>query len=208
MAGSETDISVSSQALVRLGDNPISSFTETFGAVTCSNVYPYVKRRVLVAYPWRVSMFKSPLLNQIAGSPNSEYKYAYQLPPDLYHGPRKVWNSPSGDTSSKTPFLDFDIIQNQLLTDATYIKIDYQKDVAENDMPHHLVEMMVRALMAEIAFTVTDQQNAADAAMSSAWGNPSEAGKGGYFREAARLDSAIRPASRVTTFPLTAVRSS
>jgi len=207
MAGSETDISVSSQALVRLGDNPISSFTETFGAKTCANVYPFVKRRVLVAYPWRISMVKSPILNQVLGSPNSEYKYAYQLPPDLYHGPRRVWNSPAGDTGSKTGFLDFDIYQNQLLSDATYIKIDYQVDVAERDMPHHLLEMMVKALMAEIAFSVTDQQNSATDAKISAWGNPSEAGKGGYFREATRLDSGIRPASRVTNFPLTAVRA-
>ena len=68
MAGSETDISISSQALPRLGDSPISSFNETFGAVTCGNVYPFVKRRVLVAYPWRVTMVKSQLLNKIVGS--------------------------------------------------------------------------------------------------------------------------------------------
>ena len=208
MAGSETDISLSSQALVRLGDEPISSFTETFGAVTCSNVYPFVKRRVLVAYPWRVSMVKSPILNKIVGSPNSEYKNAFQLPPDLYHGPRTVWNSQAGDTSSKSPYKGFEIFQNQLLTDETFIKIDYQVDVSERDMPHYLVEMVVKALIAEIAFAVTDQQNTKDEAMASAWGTVQDSGKGGYFREASRLDSQSRPPSRIKSFPLTAVRNS
>jgi len=208
MAGSETDISISSQALTRLGDNPISSFNETFGAVTCGNVYPFVKRRVLVAYPWRVTMVKSPLLNLIVGSPNSEYKNAFQLPPDMYHGPRTVWNSPAEDTSTKTPYKDYEIFQNQLMTDVDYIKVDYQVDVAEKDMPHYLIEMMVKALMAEVALSVTDQQNVKDEALVSAWGLPSENGRGGYFREATRLDAQARPPSRVKSFPLTAVRGS
>ena len=206
MAGSATDISISSQALTRVGDSPISSFNETFGAVTCGNVYPFVKRRVLVAYPWRVTMVKSQLLNKIVGSPNSEYKYAFQLPPDLYHGPRTTWNSTAADTSTKTPFTDYEIFQNQLMTDVDHIKIDYQVDVAEKDMPHYLIEMMVKALMAEVALSVTDQQNIKDEALVSAWGLPSENGRGGYFREATRIDAQMRPPSRVKSFPLTAVR--
>ena len=206
MAGSETDISISSQALTRLGDSPISSFNETFGAVTCGNVYPFVKRRVLVAYPWRVTMVKSPLLNLIVGSPNSEYKNAFQLPPDMYNGPRTVWNSPAADTSNKTPYKDYEIFQNQLLTDVDYIKVDYQVDVAENDMPYHLLEMMVKALMAEVALSVTDQQNVKDEALISAWGMPSENGRGGYFRSASNADGRGKPSYAIHEFPLTDVR--
>ena len=151
-------------------------------------------------------MVKSQLLNKIVGSPNSEYKYAFQLPPDLYHGPRTAWNSTAADTSTKTPFTDYEIFQNQLMTDVDHIKIDYQVDVAEKDMPHYLIEMMVKALMAEVALSVTDQQNIKDEALVSAWGLPSENGRGGYFREATRIDAQMRPPSRVKSFPLTAVR--
>ena len=153
-------------------------------------------------------MVKSQLLNKIVGSPNSEYKYAFQLPPDLYHGPRTTWNSTASDTSTKTPFTEFERFQNQLLADVDHIKIDYQVNVAEKDMPHYLIEMMVRALMAEVALSVTDQQNVKDEALASAWGLPSENNSGGYFREASRIDSMVRPPSRVKSFPLTEVRNS
>nr|AKH47347.1 conserved hypothetical protein [uncultured marine virus] len=211
MAGSETPISVSSQALVRLGDKPISAYAETFGGITCQNVYPFIRRRILVAYPWRITMVKSKLLNQVGGvggTPNSEYNNAYQLPAQMFHGPRTVFNSTASDTSNKNPFKDYEIFQDQLLTDATYIKIDYQIDVDEKDMPHFLIEMLVLALKAAIAFTVTDQQNVKDESMIEAYGNPGENGRGGYFREATRLDAQTRPPSRVKSFPLTAVRGS
>lgn len=204
----ETDISVSSQALVRLGDVSISAFDETFGGEQCGVIFPFVKEKVLISYPWRVTMIKSKILNQVAAEPNSEYRHAYTLPPDLLFGPRTVWDSPPESVGDKTPFKNFEIFGKQLLTDATFIKVDYQVDVDTDKLPSHIIELLVLSLKAEVAFVVTDQQNTADAARAEAWGTPQERMRGGYFAVASRIDAQTRPPSRQKTFPLTAVRQS
>lgn len=204
----ETDISVSSQALVRLGDVSISAFNETFGGEQCGLIFPFVKEKVLSSYPWRVTMVKSKILTKVAAAPNSEYRNAFTLPPDLLFGPRTVWDSSEGDVGTKTPHLNFEIFGKQLLSDSVFIKIDYQVDVDTDKLPAHIIELYVLALKAEIAFVVTDQQNTADAARAEAWGTPQERMRGGYFAVAARIDAQTRPPSRIKRFPLTAVRQS
>ena len=204
----ESDISICSQALVRLGDDAISAFDETFGGQICGKVYPFVRRRVLISYPWRVTLIKSKQLNKLTQEPNSEWRNAYQLPPDLFFGPRTVWNSSPGENSNKSPHQRFEIFEKTLLADIENVKIDYQIDVKEENMPIHMVEMMVLAIRAEIAFAVTDQQNTTDNALIVAFGSATDLGRGGYFREATRLDAQTRPPSRQRNFPLTAVRGS
>ena len=201
-----SDVGICSKALLRLGDSAISSFSEGSTGPLCAEIFPELKLRVLTSYPWRFNTLKSELLTRTLIEPPSQYKYAYQLPPDMLNDlPRTVWNSPFNQGRS-SQFTDFDIFEDKLLTSAEQILIDYQIDQVPDVFPNHVTNLTIYAMMAEIALAVTDQQNTADAAEIRAWGSPQERGKGGYFREAARLDSQGHPSQAIKNFPLTAVR--
>jgi len=169
-------------------------------ALTCT---PQVSLRVQAAAPWRFNTIKSQLLARTLTEPPSQYKYVYQLPPDMLNGlPRTVWNSPFNQGRS-SQFTDFNIFENKLLTSTEQILIDYQIGKVTDNFPIHVTELAIQATMAVIAFAVTDQQNTADTSLISAWGKD---GKGGYFREAQRIDSQGHPSQKIINYPLTLVR--
>lgn len=199
-----SDVSVFSQALVRLGDNPISSFDELGPGL--ADLYPQIKANVETSHPWRFNTLKSQLLARTLTEPPTQYKYAYQLPSDMLTGlPRTVWNSPFNQGRS-SQFTDFNIFEDKLLTSAEQILMDYQVVKVTDSFPHHVTELTIRAVMAVIAFAVTDQQNTMDAAQISAWGKPEDEGKGGYSKVARRIDSQGHPSQAILNYPLTAVR--
>jgi len=199
-----SDVSVFSQALVRLGDNPISSFDELPPGF--ADLYPQIKANVETSHPWRFNTLKSQLLARTLTEPPTQYKFGYQLPPDMLSGlPRTVWNSPFNQGRSNQ-FTGFNIFEDKLLTSAEQILIDYQVPKVTDNFPVHVTELTIRAVMAVIAFAVTDQQNTTDAAQLSAWGKPEEEGKGGYSRMARRIDSQGHPSQAILNYPLTAVR--
>jgi len=201
-----SDVGICSKALLRLGDAAISSFSEGSTGPLCAEVFPELKLRILTSYPWRFNTIKSEQLNRTLSAPPTQYKYVYELPTDMLNNlPRTVWNSPFNQGRSST-FTDFDIFENKLLTSAEQVLIDYQIDKVADIFPVHITNLTIYAMMAEIALPVTDQQNTAEAAQIRAWGVPQERGKGGYFREAARIDSQGHPSQAIKNYPLTAVR--
>jgi len=201
-----TDVQICSKALVRLADDPISSFTDRSTGPLCKEIFPEVKLRVLTSAPWRFNTIKSELLNRSTASPPSQFKYIYELPTDMLTDlPRTVWNSPFNQGRS-SQFTDFDIFEDGLYTSAEQILIDYPIDKEPETFPPHVTLLTIYAMAAEIALPVTDQQNTADAWDKKAWGLPEERGKGGYFRTAQRIDSQGHPSQGIKNFPLTAVR--
>ncbi|MCK4784666.1 MAG: hypothetical protein KAV87_13010 [Desulfobacteraceae bacterium] len=196
-----TDVSVFSQALVRLGDNPVSGLSELSPGF--ADLFPQVKANVETSHPWRFNTIKSQLLTRTLTQPPSQYKYVYQLPPDMLNGqPRTVWNSPFNQGRS-SQFTNFNIFEDKLLTSAEQVLIDYQVPKVVDVFPIHVTELMIRALMAVIALPVTDQQNTADSALIAAWGKD---GNGGYSREARRIDSQGHPPQGIKNYPLVTVR--
>ena len=198
-----SDVSVCSQALQRLGDAAISAFTEGSTGPLCANLYPQVSQRIQTAHPWRFNTIKSQLLARTLVEPPTQYKFEYQLPPDMLNRlPRTVWDSPFNQGRS-TQFTDFNIFEDKLLTNTEQILIDYQIEKVTDNFPVHVTELAIQAMMAVLALPVTDQQNTANTALLAAWGKD---GKGGYFREAARIDSQGHPSQRILNYPLVAVR--
>jgi len=201
-----SDVAICSKALLRLGDKAISSFSEGSSGPLCKEIFPELKLRILTSHPWRFNTIKSKLLNRTLIEPPSQYKYAYQLPPDMISSlPRTVWDSGFNQGRS-AQFTGFNIFQDKLLTSAEKILIDYQIDVVADSFPIHVTNLTIYAMMAEIALPVTDQQTTATAAQIRAWGTPEERGKGGYFREAARIDSQGHPSQSIKNYPLVTVR--
>jgi hypothetical protein len=203
MAG-ETDVSICSQALIRLGENTISSLSdESERATICANVWPNLKRSILARYPWKRTMRKR-LLNRVTAAPTNEYSYAYTLPPDrLQDVPFEVWDN---DTATAATIRDFKIFDGQLLTDAAKVCVDYQVEISEGDFSPHLVELSILALCAEVAIPITDKTTMSDYFRQRAWGTPSEAGQGGYYRIARQVDAAGEPPNVVDEYDLVTSR--
>lgn len=201
-----SEVQICSAALVRLGADSISSFEELSTGPLCAEIFPDVKLRVLTAAPWRIIIRKSELLTQTLIAPPTQYKFQYNLPSDMLTGlPRTVWNS-TFNSGRGTQYTDFDIFGKLLLTNSEQILIDYVRDIDPELLPPHINLLMIYATAAEIALAVTDQQNTADTWFKVAWGTPEERGKGGYFKEAQRIDSQGHPSQAIKNYPLTAVR--
>lgn len=76
-------VSLCSSALMKLGDNPITSLTDnSHRARACNQLFDSTRKAVLRDHPWRDSM-KRAQLAQLTEPPAWEFTYAYQLPNDF-----------------------------------------------------------------------------------------------------------------------------
>lgn len=76
-------VSLCSSALMKLGDNPITSLTDaSHRARVCNQHFDTTRKAVLRDHTWRDSM-KRAQLAQLTEPPAWEYTYSYQLPHDF-----------------------------------------------------------------------------------------------------------------------------
>lgn len=78
-----TDVSICSNALLMLGDNPISSFSSDEGdkARLASNTWPTARDYVLRRHPWNCAI-KRVVLSPDTAPPAFDFTYQFQLPDD------------------------------------------------------------------------------------------------------------------------------
>ncbi len=77
-----SEVSICSNALQRLGANPISSFQENSKfAPVCANVWPTVRNALLRAHPWNCAV-KRVILAPLSSPPAFDYAYQFRLPTD------------------------------------------------------------------------------------------------------------------------------
>jgi hypothetical protein len=146
-----SSIDIVSNALLLLGDEPISSFTEPgAGAQAANNLYPLTKEMVLSYRPWSFAL-KDQSLSQLSQPPDSKtgYKYAYQMPTDLI----RVWEV--------MPHSNYDIVGSHLYSNEPSLLMRYVYDVAESLLPAHLVKAMEYQMAAEMAVSVTEDESKA-----------------------------------------------
>ena len=205
MASGDTDVSICSQALLLLGANEITSFSDgTAPSAICNKLYPRVKSQTLGMYPWSFTLKKTQL-GQLTSTPTNVYSKEYQLPTDMFLGvPRAVYASLS--TGNLPKITDYEIQGDKLLTNETTIVIDYQQLVAESAMPSYFVQMMIYQMAWHLAEPVTDQTTKSDYWKTVALGTPSENMRGGYFRHAINIDGAGQSKTVIADYLLTEVR--
>lgn len=175
-----TDVSLCSNALLRLGAKAISSFTDgTPRATLCSGIYPTVKNDILSRYDWNFTKTKAQL-SRLTEAPLNVWSYKFTLPGDrLTDGPMAVYNS---SAVGALPIKDFEIFSDGLYADDTEIYIDYTKDsTSESNWPVYFQNFVIAALMAELAYPITDQANLAKLLDEKAWGTVAEGRSGGLF---------------------------
>ena len=177
MAAGDSDVSICNKALLLLGAEAISSFSDgTPGAQACNTIYAEVKFSTMGMYPWSFTIAKTQLARDTV-TPQNEWTYQYLLPNDMLLGvPRAVRN------------------------------IDYQKAVSEGGMPTYFVQLLAYQMAWHLAEVITDQTQKSEYWRSVALGTPGEGLRGGYFRQAANIDAGGQTPSVVGDYLLTDVR--
>lgn len=204
MAAGDTAVSICSDALIMIGAKPISSFNDgTDEASVCDRLYPDIRDSTLVMYPWSFSTKKIGL-SRLLTAPTNVWRYAYQLPGDRLAGPRAVYDSAAVGT---TPRKDWEIQGDQLLTNLDAVFIDYQYSVPEYAMPQYFVQLMKYMVAWHIAEPITEQQEKSNKWQRVATGDPSENGRGGYFRQACQIDGQSNQMRIIDDYTLIAVRN-
>jgi len=141
-----TDIAMSSNALLLLGDNPISSFSETgAGAQVAANLYPETYRAILATYPWSFAL-KEQFLSRLTQSPDelTHYVYAFQLPADCI----RLWKVMSWN--------DYSLVGAYVYSNQRELLARYIYEVEETALPPHVVKAIEYKLAAEFAVPVTE----------------------------------------------------
>lgn len=198
-----TNIDICAQALILLGEVPISSFEDdTDAARICSNMYPTFKNSLVSMYKWRITM-KKRQLSRLTDPPLNEWDFRYQLPSDMF-ALKAVQDSLEVPAREVT---EFEIFGRELHTNEQIIVLEYQVEKDEADWPPYLVQLAKLAFAAEIAPAVTDQVNAAEVWLVRAWGLPQERMQGGFYAIAKTIDAQGAATQVIDDYSLIDVRN-
>ncbi len=138
-------IDICSNALQLVGDNPISSFTESDSAALAENLYDQFYESQLSYHPWGFAL-KQQKLNLLTEKPDTmtNYSHAFQLPTDLVF----LWNI--------QPYSSYEIIGDLLYSNSNQLLATYTHKVSESQLPSYFVTMMQYKMASEFAQTVTE----------------------------------------------------
>lgn len=200
-----TDISICSQALLKLGAKEITSFSDgTDRSKICANVYPDLRKGLLGLHDWWFCMQKTELSRETA-APENEWTYSFLLPSGLgADGPTAVFND---NAVGADPIIEFEVFAGRVYANASRIWIDYKFEAAEATWPTWFVQLAIAAVCAEIAYAITDQANVAQTWHSRAYGTPQEAGLGGLVATSMTLNAQHQSVTSVASDDLITVRN-
>jgi|TARA_E500000318_G_scaffold30267_1_gene30025 hypothetical protein len=206
MAAGDTQVSIANQALLLLGADTISNFTNgTAVGNACSIIFPKIKATTLGMYPWSFSLKKAEL-SRLSTAPTAHFLYQYALPPDMLNSvPRAVYAS--GDRGSPKINGEWEIQGETLLTDRDKIFVDYQQDVVEGKLPSYFTQLLVYMLAWNLAEPITDQTEKGAYYKQIALGTAADNNRGGYFRTAINIDGAGETPPVIAQYLLTEVRN-
>lgn len=140
-----TDIDVCSRALILIGADPITSFTDNNNeSLIAANMYEDIARSALVNTRWRFATNQS-VLNRLSAAPTGRYDAAYQLPSD--------WLMTHVVTVNDSP-IDYQTYGNKLYCDATsnqQLVLDYTYRANEIDWPSYFTVAVEYELAAMFA---------------------------------------------------------
>lgn len=148
-----TEVSICSNALRILGDDPITSLTDdTERARLCNALYQPARDSVLRSHPWNFAITRATLA-QLSTTPAYEYAYQYSLPTDPYC--LRVLSMEYQDYIFKIEHLAG--TGRVLLTDESTAKILYIAKVTDTVQFDSLfVDTLTAKIALELSFPVTN----------------------------------------------------
>jgi hypothetical protein len=144
-----SDIDIASNALILIGDNPISSFTEPgAGATAAANLYSDTYKQLLSEHPWTFAL-KEQKLSRLSQQPDAltNWKYAFQNPTDLI----RYW--------AIFPHSNYAMVGSLTYSNQTELLARYVYKVAESQLPPHFQKALEYKLAADFALLVTEDVN-------------------------------------------------
>lgn len=143
MAGTTSEIKLASNALILLGHQPISSFTEaTAGAQVASNLFEDSYRSYLSIHRWRFAS-KQCDLSRLSAKPNNTYQYQHQLPIDMVYLIRTV------------PASDFEVYGDKLYSNQPAVTVEYVQNIDASSVPSYWAKSFESYLASQFAIPIT-----------------------------------------------------
>jgi hypothetical protein len=178
-------ISICSNALILLGDKPISNFDESgAGALAAANLYESSYLNILSMHRWRFAT-KKATLSRLTTKPKNQWQYQYQLPIDLV-APITTY-----------PVTDYELYADKLYSNNNSCELDYVYRVDESQLPAFFIKTMEFYMAMQFAIPVTgNSQRMAE--MQNLFSQ--------QLKNAKNVDSTIRPNAGIYDSPLTEIR--
>ena len=147
-------VSICSNALLMLGDQPIASLTEaTDRARLCSNLWPQVRDYLLRKHPWSCTRASTTLAAETT-TYGIDWDYSYVLPGDCM---RVLQVGLRGER------IDFEIQGRRVLTDTSTLPVVYQfrqEDPTQWDAA--MVDAASAEMAARMAYAITKSASLAE----------------------------------------------
>ena len=144
-----TAIELCAAALVKIGARPFASFDETNAEATCARrLYPIARDLVLGLHPWTFTLAQARLTAE-PDRPLADFAYSFALPADHL---RTV----SVGVAGRSRGILYRAQGNRVLCDAAEIVLNYQRRVAESELPAFFVPLLVTRLAAEFCVPLTE----------------------------------------------------
>lgn len=140
-------VSICSNALLLLGDRPISSFSENNDRTRLvANLYNYKRERVLRAHPWNCAT-KRVILSPDVAAPAFGWAYQFQFPNDWL---RSLSVGENGNED------DYAIEGRKILMDSNVCRLRYiWNNTEESTWDSLLVEAMTQVMVAALTYPIT-----------------------------------------------------
>ena len=185
-----TPVAICSNALLMLGDKPLSSFSEpTERARLASNLYPQVRDAILRSHPWNCAV-KRVVLAPEATAPAFDYAFSFALPSDWLR------NLQVGQYGRE---VDFKTEGRKILADENplYLRYIYRNDV-EATWDAMLIHGATLAMAAAMAYAVTKSASVRDSQLAELTG---------YLKQCRAVDGQDDPGETLGDFVLLSSRA-
>ncbi len=187
-----SDIQICSRALLSIGCEPISSFSDgTAEAEVASMLYSGVRDAVLSAYPWSFATAQRELA-KIAAAPVADFANAYQLPEDFLRA-MSVGTSPLNIGRGAS----YRIHERRIHTDADNIVLTYIFRPQESTFPPFFDQALICRVAAELCLPLTENTSRTELQMKLA---------DMEFQRAKNIDAQQQSPNRVEDYTLINVR--
>ena len=146
-----TSIDLASNALLLIGEETISSFTDdSTAALVAANLYELTFESLLTLHPWRFAS-KQATLSRLTDTPVTDWAYAYQLPSDFMVAQHI-------DDATEM----YQIYGDKLYSDNTTVILDYTFKPDESFLPAYFAELLEYRLAAVFAIPITESATKGD----------------------------------------------